>query len=146
MALQQHSQSEAQNKSTLITETGRLVTELEILLASESRMMQSSTPEDLIALAQKKESILGGIAARETSLIKLFTGMSSDTHVNDLKNRLQACRTINEQNQQVALIELSHTRKSLEMLRSMLKMNDVPVYGSTGQVTVAREKRDFGSA
>ena len=134
------------HQSTLLSETGRLVSELETLLASESRMMQSSTPDDLIALAQRKGDILSGIAARETSLIELFSGISPDTQIIELKNRLQACRTMNEHNQQVALVELSHTRKSLEMLRSMLKMNDVPVYGSTGQVTVNREKRDFGSA
>lgn len=145
MASQLKSKTDLQ-QSTLLIETGRLVTELETLLTSESRMMQSSTPDDLLAIAQRKESILGGIAARETSLIQLFTGVSHDTRTNELKSRLQVCRAVNEQNQQVALIELNHTRKSLEMLRSLLNMNDVPVYGSTGQVTVTREKRDFGSA
>ena len=145
MAAQLKSQPDLQ-QSTLLTETGRLVSELETLLASESRTMQSSTPEDLIALAQRKGDILNGIAAREISLIELFSRNTRDTQIIDLKNRLQACRTMNGQNQQVALVELSHTRKSLEMLRSLLKMNDVPVYGSTGQVTVTREKRDFGSA
>lgn len=145
MALQQYSRNNTQ-QSTLLTETGRLVTELETLLVTESRMMQSSTADDLLALVNRKGDILRGIAARESSLIQLFSGIANNKEVNDLKSRLQACRALNKQNQQVALVELSHTRKSLEMLRSMLKMNDVPVYGSTGHVTITREKRDFGSA
>jgi len=145
MALPQQTQSETE-RSTLLTETGRLVAELETLLASEFRMMQSGTSEELLVLVQRKEQLLGGLAARQSSLLKLFTDFTHDAQINDLKIRLQACRTMNEQNQQVAMVELNHTRKSLEMLRSLLRLNDVPVYGSTGQVTVAREKRDFGSA
>ena len=133
--------------ATLLSESGRLVAELETLLQSECKMMQSSSPEDLLALAQRKEMILGALATREQALIRLFAEASvADVSVNSLKQRLLACRTLNEQNQHVALIELSQTRKSLELLRSMLKMNDVPTYGSTGHVTVTREKRDFGSA
>lgn len=138
-------QREPESSSTL-TEAGRLVSELESLLESESQLMQKGTPEDLLALAQRKSDILNGLALKEGHLLGLFASYPGDDRVSELKTRLQACRTLNEDNQQVALMELSHTRKSLELLRSMLKMNDVPMYGSTGHLTVNREKRNFGSA
>ena len=44
------------------------------------------------------------------------------------------------------MLELKHTNKSLELLRSVLKMDDLELYSQRGDVDVKREKRKLGNA
>ncbi len=127
-------------------EVGELVTELLKVLDEEYALIESSSPERLTALVQQKDTILHTITARGQVLSTLFEQASDNPEVGRLMQQVRQCRDLNERNKSVAHVQLSHTRKSLEMLRSLMNLNDVPVYGATGEITVAREKRDFGSA
>jgi flagellar biosynthesis/type III secretory pathway chaperone len=127
-------------------EVTRQVEEFTRLLEDESRMMKARSAEELQTLVAHKNQVLDELLQYESFLIMLFTEQADRPEVKLLKQQLQACREINLANQSVVMIELNAARKSLELLRTLLKMDDLPLYGAAGQVSIAREKRNLGSA
>ncbi|NND89872.1 MAG: flagellar protein FlgN [Granulosicoccus sp.] len=130
----------------LVQEVARLVSSLSALLDEEFKVMKVSSAESLEALLARKEAVLDAIGQRESELAQLFGQSPGDPVVEALRTQVRQCHELNQRNKTIANLHLSHTRKSLELLRSMLKMNDVPVYGASGEVTIKREKRDLGRA
>jgi flagellar biosynthesis/type III secretory pathway chaperone len=129
-----------------VEELKRLVEELCALLRNEFTAMESQSLDSLNESLGRKDVVLQQIVHRETDLARLFQHSGEDPGVIALAASVRACHELNERNKAMAQVQLSHTRKSLELLRSMLKMNDVPVYGASGQVSISREKRDHGCA
>jgi flagellar biosynthesis/type III secretory pathway chaperone len=127
-------------------EVTRRVDEFTRLLEDESRLMKARSADELQTLVAHKNQVLDELLQHESFLIMLFTEQADRPEVQLLKQRLEACRETNLANQSVAMIELNAARKSLELLRSLLRMDDLPLYGAAGQVSIAREKRNLGSA
>jgi len=123
-----------------------LVSEFERLLNSERDLLKLGQADGLQAIADAKQVLISQLAAIEPSLIFLFSESGSDPDVQNLKDSLEKCRSNNRSNHDLVLLELKYTSKSLELLRSVLKMDDLALYGHRGEVDMKREKRRFGSA
>ena len=116
------------------------------LLDDEAALMRVRNAGDLSALVTRKNEATGELMQNENFMIHLFSDHADESSVVELRQQLEACRELNRLNQSVASLELNATRKSLELLRSLQRMDDLPLYGSAGKISVVREKRNLGEA
>lgn len=116
------------------------------LLKDESALMKVRNASDLPELVKKKNEALAGLTQSESFLQYLFSDYADEAIVVELREELLACRELNRLNKAVAMAELNATRKSLELLRSLQRMDDLPLYGAAGKISVVREKRNLGEA
>lgn len=119
---------------------------LRSVLEAELIAIKERNTDELYNLVSQKNTILNELQKIDTYLSDLFSLVSeteSDS-VLELKKTLNDCRELNTKNRTVALLELKHTNKSIEHLRSLLQMDDLPLYAPGGQLTVNREKRNLG--
>lgn len=116
------------------------------LLDDEAALMKVRNAGDLPLLVARKNEVIAELMKNENFMIHLFADHADESAVAALRQQLDACRALNSLNRSVASIELNATRKSLELLRSLLRMDDLPLYGSAGKISVVREKRDLGEA
>ncbi len=118
----------------------------EKLLNDEAALMKVRNADDLPGLVQKKNEAIAALAKNDAFLIHLFSDYGGEPSVIELREQLEACRELNRVNKAVAMSELKITRKSLDLLRSLQRMDDLPLYGSAGKISVVREKRRLGEA
>ena len=123
-----------------------LVSEFERLLASEMHLLQTGRAEGMQAIAEAKQVLIDKLSGIEPELVELFVSQAHVPEIQNLKTRLLQCRTDNRNNHSLVMLELKHTNKSLELLRSVLKMDDLELYSQRGEVDVKREKRKLGNA
>jgi flagellar biosynthesis/type III secretory pathway chaperone len=107
--------------------------------------MKERNSDELYSLVSQKTTILNQLQNSDTYLSELFSLSVQTDSVLELKESLSECRVLNTKNRTVALLELKHTNKSIEHLRSLLKLDDLPLYAPSGQLTVNREKRNLGT-
>ncbi len=137
---------DAPESKTVMTELDLLANEFKRLLDVETQVMETRSTDALPGLADEKNEIVVQLQNKESVMIGLFAEHPENDEVKKLKDTLAECQSLNRQNQSIALQELKHTQNSLELLRSLLKLDDLPLYSSEGHITVKREKRNFGSA
>lgn len=115
-------------------------------LDDEIRLLRNDELAGLHHVSERKQQLLYDLASREKKLIKIFAQHGHLPEIKHLKEQLQMCKDRNLANQRVVMQHLNHTNKSLELLRSLLRMNDLSLYSDRGQLRVKREKRHIGSA
>lgn len=130
----------------LVQELNDLAAEFKRLLEAETSVMEARSTDALPGLVEEKNQIVGSLQEQEPFLINLLNDHAEVDSVQSLKNLLEQCQQLNRQNQTIALVELKHTQNSLELLRTLLKLDDLPLYSAAGDIRVKREKRDLGSA
>ncbi len=130
----------------LVVDAGEMIGEFERLLASESYLLETGQAKGLQAIAEAKDVLVGKLSKHEHMLINIFEHEADLPAVAGLKARLVKCRVDNQNNHALVMLELKHANKSLELLRSVLRMDDLSLYSERGTVNVNREKRRFGSA
>ncbi len=130
----------------LMTKTSQLVTEFEQLLSSERYLLSTGKSSGMEAISEAKHSVVTQLQERDEQLKNLFMNRGSVKGVAELKARMMQCQSDNKSNHALVMLELKHANKSLDLLRSVLKMNDLSLYSSRGAVTVKREQRRIGSA
>lgn len=130
----------------LITIVSELVSEFERLLTSEQYLLSTGKSSGMQAIADAKQTVVAQLQAREEQLKELFAINGADEGVALLKARMTQCQSDNKSNHSLVMLELKHVNKSLDLLRSVLKMNDLSLYSSRGAVTIKREQRRIGSA
>lgn len=116
------------------------------LLDDEAALMNVRNAGDLPALVIRKNEAIAELLHNENFMIHLFSDHANEPSVIALRESLQECRELNKLNQSVASLELNATRKSLELLRSLQRMDDLPLYGAAGKISIVREKRNLGEA
>ena len=116
------------------------------VLGDESALMKVRNAADLPALVEKKNEAIAELARNDKFLIHLFSDYADEAAVSELRKELEACQELNRINKAVAMSELNATRKSLDLLRSLQRMDDLPLYGAAGKISVVREKRRLGEA
>lgn len=121
-----------------------LCSALRSVLEAELVAITERDSDELHHLVSKKTTILNELQTKDTYLTELFAQPVTSDAVVELKETLGECRMLNTKNRTVALLELKHTNKSIEHLRSLLKLDDLPLYAPSGQLTVNREKRNLG--
>jgi flagellar biosynthesis/type III secretory pathway chaperone len=117
---------------------------LRAVLEAELLAIKERNSDELHILVSQKTMILNKLQAQDAYLAELFSHDNETDSVLELKDTLNECRVLNTENRTVALLELKHTNKSIEHLRSLIKMDDLPLYAPSGQLTVNREKRNLG--
>jgi flagellar biosynthesis/type III secretory pathway chaperone len=122
-----------------------LCTALRNVLEAELVAIKERNSDELYSLVSQKTTILNQLQNSDTYLSELFSLSVQTDSVLELKESLSECRVLNTKNRTVALLELKHTNKSIEHLRSLLKLDDLPLYAPSGQLTVNREKRNLGT-
>lgn len=132
--------------SLMLEKANHLVSEFERLLASELHLLKTGQGEGLEAIADAKQSLVEELSKEDENLIELFNTRRDQDDVQALMQRLAQCQTENRNNHALVMLELKHTNKSLELLRSVLKMDDLSLYSALGKLRVNRERRRFGSA
>lgn len=128
----------------LIADIDTLSKELLALLTAESDAMKERNIETLTRISSEKNTLLSRLQGCDEFLSQLFARTPETAVIADLKATLQQCHSLNSDNRTVALVELKHTNNSIELLRSLLNLDDVPLYGAYGKITVSREKRNLG--
>jgi flagellar biosynthesis/type III secretory pathway chaperone len=113
------------------------------VLEAELVAINERNSDELYILVSQKTTILNNLQNQDTYLSDLFSLPATDS-ILELKEAFNECRALNTKNRTVALLELKHTNKSIEHLRSLLKLDDLPLYAPSGQLTVNREKRNLG--
>ncbi|MFK7997426.1 MAG: flagellar export chaperone FlgN [Granulosicoccus sp.] len=134
------------SQQSLISKAEHLIGEFERLLASELHLLKTGQSVGLEEIAEAKQALVDQIGGHEAELIGLFEQQRDNVEVDELKKRLTQCRTDNKSNHALVMLELKHANKSLELLRSVLNMDDLSLYSERGEVQINREKRKFGSA
>ena len=132
--------------SHVLVRAEELVSEFEQLLASEMNLLKSGRTEGMQAIAEAKQLLIDELGSIEPTLVASFVNHPEASDVQSLKDRLTQCRTDSRNNYALVMLELKHTNKSLELLRSVLRMDDLSLYSQRGDVDVKREKRRLGSA
>ena len=140
------SQSDEVETVQILNTAEPLVSEFERLLASEMHLLQTGRAEGMQAIAEAKQVLIEKLSGIEPELVELFVSQAHVPEIQNLKTRLLQCRTDNRNNHSLVMLELKHTNKSLELLRSVLKMDDLELYSQRGEVDVKREKRKLGNA
>lgn len=130
----------------LVLHASQLVLEFERLLESERYLLSTGKASGMQAIADAKQSVVAQLQEHDMQLRDLFASGNADKDVAKLKTRMMQCQTDNKSNHSLVMLELKHVNKSLDLLRSVLKMNDLSLYSSRGAVTVKREQRRIGSA
>lgn len=123
-----------------------LVNEFERLLSSEMHLLSRGMSNGLDSIALAKQSLVNKISHIEPDIIRVFDVHSTDARVMELKEKLKTCRIENQSNHTLIMMELKHSKKSLDLLRSVLNMDDLSLYSERGEIDVKREKRKIGSA
>ncbi len=125
---------------------------LHALLKSEHKIMKSRDEASVRSLAISKQQLLVELESLGSGIQSIANG----TEVTDkeevslkmskqrLREILLQCQQINRDNQAIASVEIKQSRDALELLRSLMNMNDVAVYGEAGEMSVTREKRHLG--
>lgn len=129
-----------------VTELMGVVSEFLQILETETTLMENRTVEALPGLLKQKERLLERLQGQESLIIELLDGDATEGPITELRQALERCQMKNRENQGVAMVELRQTRNSLDLLRSLLHLDDLPLYSSGGRMTVKREKRNLGSA
>lgn len=114
------------------------------VLEAELAAIKKRDPVELHSLVSQKTTILNELQSKDEYLSELFSHSEQSNSIKELKEILNECRMLNTQNRTLATLELKHTNKSIEHLRSLLNLDDLPLYAPSGQLTVSREKRNLG--
>jgi flagellar biosynthesis/type III secretory pathway chaperone len=130
----------------LISELDELASEFTNILSTETRVMETRSSDALAGLMERKNELIARLQQQESMLVTLFTEYPDHASVKELKLQFERCQELNRRNQSIALLELKHTQNSLELLRSLLNLDDLPLYSPVGQIRIKREKRNLGSA
>ena len=125
---------------------------LNVLLESEWEVMKSRDEAAVRSLAMEKQHLLVELESLGSGIQNVVneTTLSDKEEVSlkmskqRLREILLRCQQVNRDNQAIASVEIKQSRDALELLRSLMKMNDVAVYGEAGEMTITREKRLLG--
>lgn len=131
---------------TILDSLEPLVIEFERLLSSELHLLSRGKSDGLESIAVAKKTLVENLSKIESDLIWLFDTHANDARVVALRDRLKNCRIENQNNHTLVMMELKHSQKSLDLLRSVMHMDDLSLYSERGEVDIKREKRKFGSA
>ncbi len=132
------------SEQQLILELDGLSKQLINVLKAETVAMKQRDLDALSTLGSQKTVLLNRLQECNEFLSELFIRTPVSQETETLKQQLRECHSLNRDNRTMATVELKHTQNSIELLRSLLKLDDVPLYGAYGEVTVSREKRNLG--
>jgi len=119
---------------------------LKEVLNREYRALLDKDIELINELASEKEVLLMSLAQLEPQLITEYNKITIFEGEQSVQQLLESCRELNERNHSLVLIAIDQNRKSLSLLRSILKLDQVSEYSASGELNADRSKRYLGNA
>ena len=98
------------------------------------------------SLASEKAVLLDSLARLEPQLRVVYNAAEVQEGEHSVQRLLQLCRDLNARNHSLVMIAIDQNRKSLSLLRSVLKLDQTSVYSADGELNADRSKRYLGSA
>ncbi|MEE9320426.1 MAG: flagellar export chaperone FlgN [Granulosicoccus sp.] len=139
-------------RETVMQRANQLASRLYDILAVELDVMQARRVEEVNAMTEEKRLLVDQLAQLEPAIRSHLSASDAtgqmlvdDEGVLEFKERIQACQARNKNNQTLALVELGHSREALALLRSLMQLEDVTLYGAAGDLSIIREKRNLGA-
>lgn len=126
---------------------------LGVVIGEERECLQRRDTATLLQIAQQKQGLLNQIEKLKPQLVQLGVSEAIDEEEGELVQAMsefgqlmKLCADTNRVNREVVMLEMQHASEALELLRSILSMDDLSLYGASGIRTVSHEKRRLGSA
>lgn len=123
-----------------------LAAEFEQLLVDENLQLEAAVIDGLNETAKSKQEVTNSLSSMEPQLVQILEQHADHKQVQALKDTLGRCREQNLQNKSLTLLVLKHTNSSLDLLRSLQRMDDLSLYSAGGELDVKREQRHIGNA
>ena len=79
-------------------------------------------------LASEKEVLLSALSQLEPQLLSVYNSTSIRESNESVQQLIQMCRELNERNHSLVMIAIDQNRKSLSLLRSVLKLDQASEY------------------
>lgn len=117
------------------------------LLDREHELMREASVEALPVVLEHKQRVLDDLRPYEAGLVERFRQLTPTdaSPLHAVREAMRDCRRRGQRNRELAAVGLGATRRSLEVLRRALKLNDLTLYGADGELVAHREKRHLGS-
>lgn len=123
------------------TSLDALIDQLLRCLDTEQQYLLEQSTEKLAQISDKKQQILRSVADFENHL----TGQQQPIS-DQLRKRLDECRTKNRENGSLAAFHLKVTRGAISHLRSLMPLPEVELYGADGTTNHTLINREIGVA
>lgn len=113
------------------------------------REYQALMDRDIVlinTLASEKEGLLNSLAHLEPHLRAVYNAVEMQEDEHSVQQLLQLCRDLNTRNQSLALVAIDQNKKSLSLLRNVLKLDQSSEYSPSGELNADNSKRYLGNA
>ena len=115
------------------------------VLDAEQQVLVSAEHDRLDELLEKKQSLLGELAAIEPQL--LDTLQSESGHAVDVvMHLLESCRQRNQENNALTVQGMKNIAHSISFLHSALQTGKVDLYDPSGKTAAGTAQRNIGRA
>jgi len=142
---EQHEQS-AVSSAEVIERVSEDAEKLNGILEREYQALVDRDIDMINALSTEKSTLLASLARLEPHLRAVYSAAEVVEGEDTVKQLLQLSNELNERNRSLVLVALDQNRKSLSLLRSVLKLDQTSVYSANGELNADRSKRYLGSA
>lgn len=134
------------NSDDVIKQVFHYAGKLKDVLNREYDALQARDVNSINTLTSEKEVLLNTLGQLEPQLLSVFNSSASEEISQSVQQMIQMCRELNERNQSLAMIAIDQNRKSLLLLRSVLKLDQASEYSSNGELNADQSKRYLGNA
>ena len=134
------------NSTDVLEQVVRYAEKLKEVLNREYDALLARDVESINRLASEKELLLNALNQLEPQLLSLDISLSMEKGGQSVQQLVQMCRELNERNHELVMIAIDQNRKSLSLLRSVLKLDQASEYSANGELNADQSKRYLGNA
>lgn len=134
------------NSADVIQQVIQHAEKLKDLLNREYDALLARDVELINALVSEKEVLLNALAELEPQLLSVHNTSAIREGEHSVQQLIHLCRELNERNHALVMVAIDQNRKSLSLLRSVLKLDDASEYTAKGELNADRSKRYLGNA
>ena len=116
------------------------------VLEREYRALMDRDITLINSLSSEKTALLDALSRLEPQLKVAYNVAEMEEGERSLQRLLQLCKDLNARNHSLLMIAIDQNRKSLSLLRSVLKLDQTSVYSANGELNADRSKRYLGNA
>lgn len=119
---------------------------LSVLLAREYRALMEQDILLIDSLNIEKNTVLNTLTELEPHLRMVYNAAEVTEGEDVVRQLLELCSEQNTRNHSLVLVVIDQNRKSLSLLRNVLKLDQTSVYSPDGELNADKSKRYLGSA
>ena len=134
------------HSADVVEQVVRYANKLKELLNREYDVLLAGDVESINRLASEKDLLLNALSQLEPQLLSIDNSLAINNGGQSVQQLIQMCRELNERNHELVMIAIDQNRKSLSLLRSVLKLDQASEYSSNGELNADQSKRYLGNA